>query len=262
MAPLHPHREYFPMDHVDYEFEEILDDLYNGSLRRKMNLLERYPELFALSYSPCAYSLAGSFFHHRVRRAGTGKEDYMISLSHVETPSPVVVINWYAFFSCSDPLPVPTLKEFLACANVYSRNYEDGPRQYQWLPVDDRNRRRVPNVCYLLPSVAMLYLNQPSISPLWLLHHYLKHIFDRMPEDNAITLGTRNIVLREGEAFPDGAYYDPSYAQPYYPSILFLWYYWKKSFLRNPSNLNVSRTVSTNVLDQEWCRIMHKRWLF
>lgn len=59
--------EDIPHDHVDYEFEGVLEVLNNEHefVRRKMEIMEYYPELFALSYNPCAYSLDGTFFHHR-----------------------------------------------------------------------------------------------------------------------------------------------------------------------------------------------------
>lgn len=171
-------------------------------------------------------------------------------------------MNWYAFFSWTDPVPAPSLKDFMACANIWSSGYTEDLHQYENLPVDIMRKQAVPNCCILLPSVAMKYLDNPGMSPLEILHIYLSHIFDRMPNNNQIILNEHYITLEEDEKFPDGAYYEAEYARAYYPSIVFLWYFWKRSFIARPHNLNVSRAVSSFIEDQQWSRETHEMWLW
>ena len=266
MSVRHGHAEmdHAETDHADYEFDEILAVLYSWHVesQRKIDILARYPELFALSYDPETLELSGSFFHSQVRTFDNNRENRFVALSSVEAPSPVIQLNWHAFFSYTHDVAVPTLKDFLACANIYSRDYNENLLQYENLAVDQMNRHRIPNVCYLPPAVAIVYLDQPDIEPLALLHSYLKEVFGRMPEDNPIILGDRWIVLGEDEDFPDGAYYDTDYALPFYPSMLFLWYIGNMPFLNDPSKMHVSREVSTEVFDHSWGRMIHDRWLW
>ena len=167
MSVRHGHAE---MDHADYEFDEILAVLYSWHVesQRKIDILARYPELFALSYDPETLELSGSFFHNQVLMFN--REDRFVALSSVEAPSPVIQLNLDAFFSYTNDVAVPTLKDFLACANIYAREYNENLLQYENLAVDQMNRHMIPNVCYLPPAVAIVYLDQPDIEPLALLH--------------------------------------------------------------------------------------------
>ena len=262
-----PYRKDYPWDHIEYNFHEELyhlndiDDV-DFCFTKKMGILQEYPEMLAITYDPSVLSLTGSFFHHPIWYNAEGDVELrIIALSDVKSPSSVITFKPHLFFGHTVPLAVPMLKDFLACANVHSRGYNIGMRQYEWLPVNPSNKIRIPKVCYLPPAVAMFYLNNPKIEPLLLLHEYLKLIFQRMPDDNPITLNGKNIVLEENEEFPDGAHYDSDYALEFYPSLIFLWYFWKKPFLRDPPTINVSRSISLNAMDQEWGRSMHETWL-
>lgn len=173
------------------------------------------------------------------------------SLTDFGFSCPPIELNVSSFFHQSNQIPVPSLNVFFADINSNSEEYKN-------LPTKFHNPLRIINMCFLPPSVTVLVMENPDLFLLDLLHGLINHLFSIIPIDTPIILDETEIQVAENEALPDGEYYDSSFAQPFFPSILSLLYFWKRTTLENYIDILVPRSLSPKSTDQIWCTNQHE----
>ena len=250
------------LDHISYAFKTIVVEMtnYHTSIRRKVEILERYPELVVVAYDNVEGALCGTFFHHKVKSKDVGSADRLIALTRVEPPAIVVQLDWVCFFAQTQPLPTPTLHDFILCAVQHS-NQKDEELRYDCLVENNSNLRRIPRISLLPPTVALIYSLQPLMGAKALMQEMLGELNRVKPRDNPIWMNGRNITVRDGNPLPEGACHDTAFALPYYPSILCLWHQWRLDSMGRAKEHEVPRRMSADVDEIMWGVLQHASYL-